>query len=42
MKIISIGFKNPFHDSGYTNTIKIAKQALKEGLAQMIKSDYLY
>ena len=23
MKIISIGFKNPFHDSGYTNTIKI-------------------
>ncbi len=23
MKIISIGFKNPFHESGYTNTIKI-------------------
>ncbi len=23
MKIISIGFKNPFHMSGYTNTIKI-------------------
>jgi len=23
MKIISIGFKNPFHESGYTNTFKI-------------------
>ena len=23
MKIISIGFKNPFHESGYTNKIKI-------------------
>ncbi len=23
MKIISIGFKNPFHESGYTNIIKI-------------------
>ena len=23
MKIISIGFKNPFHESGYINTIKI-------------------
>ncbi|KKM69616.1 hypothetical protein LCGC14_1449020 [marine sediment metagenome] len=23
MKILSIGFKNPFHKSGYTNTIEI-------------------
>lgn len=23
MKIISIGFKNPFQDFGYSNTIKI-------------------
>ena len=23
MKILSIGFKNPFHESGYTNSIEI-------------------